>query len=729
MMDAAEWRAVNQTLGNDIGIFNSHNSDTDWFGAMLRTGFSQNQSVSLSGGSPKSNYRASYTYLDRNGIARDNSMTRHNFRFQFQQRAINDRLRLGITGSATLTDMQMPFVDDYILAYNMPPVYPIYNADGSYFKDANSDYDQGNPVQNQDQNYKLSSTNDFYGAGDIQFDFTSNFNIKLHLYKSRLSYDYSQWENPDNGRGDDNNGSAQRKSNTTDRNLMEWTFNYDQTFGARDQHKLSAIAGYSWENNENQGYEARATNFAVSGMGANNLQSGNILKIGEVKSFKNEYRLISFFARAHYSYDERYMVTGTVRQDGSSKFGANHKWGLFPSLSAAWGLSQEEFMKDISWISDMKLRFGYGITGNQDGLQPYKSLELYEPSGTYYDNGRLVTAFKVAQNANPNLKWESTSMLNIGWDFSFFKGRVGGTIEWYQKQTSDMLYTYKVPTPTYVYDRIQANVGDMKNTGVELILNVDVIRQRDFTWNTSLNLSHNKNEITRLSSDLYTTDRIYTGDPWIRGGSDVTSHVIEEGRPVGQFFMLKCNGLTPDGKYIMEDVNEDGQITDDDRTYVGSAQPDLTFGWNNSFSWKRWDASFFIRGTIGNKVLNNPLAAYGNNTYISGANAMKNENLTKFRESSRISSYYLEDGSFARLDNLAIGYSFDTKKIGWLEKARLYVAAQNLFVITGYKGLDPEVELFRGETTDTDAGLSPGIEPRNYFPKSSSFTFGVNFTF
>ncbi|KAA6310661.1 TonB-dependent receptor SusC, partial [termite gut metagenome] len=227
----------------------------------------------------------------------------------------------------------------------------------------------------------------------------------------------------------------------------------------------------------------------------------------------------------------------------------------------------------------------------------------------------------------------------------------------------------------------------------------------------------------------YTTDRIYTGDPWIRGASGVTSHVIEEGRPVGQFFMLKSIGLTSDGKFEMEDVNKDGQITDDDRTYVGSAQPDLTFGWNNTFSWGKWDASFFIRGTIGNMVLNNPLAAYGNNTYISGANAMKNENLTIFRESSRVCSYFLEDASFARLDNMAIGYSFDTKNVKWLEKARIYVAAQNLFVITGYKGLDPEVELFRGEATATDAGLSPGIEPRNYFPKARSFTFGVNFTF
>jgi iron complex outermembrane receptor protein len=288
-----------------------------------------------------------------------------------------------------------------------------------------------------------------------------------------------------------------------------------------------------------------------------------------------------------------------------------------------------------------------------------------------------------------------------------------------------------VPTPTFVYDRIYANVGDMLNTGVELLLNFDAVRTKAFNYNTSINLAHNKNEILRLSNDIYSASRVYTGDPWIRGASGVTSHVIEEGRPVGQFFMLKAksNKLNADGKFEFEDINKDGSITDDDRTYVGSAQPVLTFGWNNSFSYKKWDASFFIRGTIGNKVLNNPIAAYGNNTYVSGANAIMNDNLLKYTENSRVSSFYLEDGSFARLDNMAIGYTFDTKKINWLNKARIYVAAQNLFVITGYTGLDPEVELYRGEATADDAGLSPGIEARNYFPKARSFTFGVNLTF
>ena len=727
LLNAQEWRDANKQLGNDISVFDKYNADTDWFDEILRTGFSQSHSLSLSGGSSKSNYRASYTFMDRNGISRDNSMTRHNFRFQFQQRAINDRLRISLTGSASLTDMSMPNGTNFIHAYVMSPVLPVYNPDGTYMTAFNAEYDQGNPVQNMELNYRNRSNNYFYGQGDIQFEIIEGLNAKVSLYKSRNAGDYSRWDDPRTSIGLGDNGLAQRSSNTSNRELMEWTLDYDKTFN--EVHKVNALLGYSWENNEFASQYAQVTNFAVTSMGADNLQTGNTLKIGNVTSGRNAYKMISMFARANYSYGERYMITATLRRDGSSKFGADHKWGIFPSASAAWGISQEAFMEDVKWVSDLKLRAGWGVTGNQDGLTPYKSLELYQASGTYFNNGAFLTAFAVSQNANPDLKWEETSMFNVGLDFQLFKGRLNGTIEYYSKQTKDMLYNYSVPTPTYVYGTIAANVGDMSNKGIEVALNFDAIRTKNFRWTTALNLSHNKNKITKLSNDLYSTDRVYVGDPWIRGASGVTSHVVEEGYPVGQFFMLKCNGISEDGKFILEDLNKDGQITDDDRTYCGDAQPDLTFGWNNTFSWKNWDASFFIRGTIGNKVLNNPVAAYGNNTYISGTNAMKNENLLKMSESSRVCSYYIEDASFARLDNMSIGYTFNTKNINWLQKARVYVAAQNLFVITGYKGLDPEVEIFRGDASDSNAGLDPGIEPRNYFPKARSFTFGVNLTF
>lgn len=729
LMNADEWRSYAKESGQDPSVYDQYGADTDWFDEMTRTGISQNHAISLSGGGSKSNYRASFTYLDRNGIMRDNDMNRYSFRFQFQQRAINDRLRIGLLGSATLTDARIPYGDNFVLAYSMLPVYPVYNPDGSYFTKVNTEYDQGNPVQNQDLNRKDKNDIYFYGAGDIQFTVIDGLNVKANLYKSRYSNEFSQYDNSETKQGQSNNGYGLKRNRTWNRNLMEWTADYEKVFGAAEEHKIQAMAGYSWEDNNYSSFTAKNRNFLTNDLGANNLQSGIGLKTGDVESSKNSYKLISMFARAHYSFAERYMITATVRRDGSSKFGANHKWGTFPSASAAWGISQESFMKDVKWVNDLKLRVGYGVTGNQDGLQPYKSLELYGAEGIYYNDGSWQTAYKINQNANPDLKWESTAMLNVGVDFTLFNSRLNGTIEWYNKKTSDMLYNYEVPTPPFVYNKMQANVGDMTNKGIEIMLNMDILRKKDFSWNMSLNLAHNKNEITKLSSDIYTTSRLYTGDPWLRGGSGVTSHVIEEGRPVGQFYMLICEGIDENGKYIIKDKNNDGQITDDDRDYCGDAQPDLTFGWNNTFTWKNWDLGFFFRGSIGQKVFNNPRAAYGNNTYLIGTNALNDPLVHQLTESSRICSYYIENASFMRLDNMSLGYTFNTKKIGWLDKARIYVAGQNLFVITGYKGVDPEVEIFRGEITDADAGLSPGIEHRQFFPKSRTFTFGVNLTF
>lgn len=729
LMNADEWRAYAKETGQDTSVYDQYGADTDWFDEMTRTGVSQNHALSLSGGGSKSNYRASFTYLDRNGIMRDNDLNRYSFRFQFQQRAINDRLRIGLLGSATLTDVRIPYGDNFVLAYSMLPVYPVYNADGSYFTKVNTEYDQGNPVQNQDLNKKERNDIYFYGAGDIQFTVIDGLNVKANLYKSRYSNEYSQYDNSSTKQGQSNNGFAKKQTRAWNRNLMEWTADYQKTFGAAEEHKIQGMVGYSWEENNYSEFIGQNRNFLTNDLEANNLQSGMGLKTGDVSSSKNSYKLISLFARAHYSYAERYMITATVRRDGSSKFGANHKWGTFPSVSAAWGISQESFMKDIQWVNDLKLRAGYGVTGNQDGLQPYKSLQLYGAEGIYYSDGSWLSAYKINQNANPDLKWESTAMLNIGLDFTLFNSRLNGTVEWYNKKTSDMLYRYEVPTPPFVYNKMQANVGDMTNKGIEILLNMDILRKKDFTWNMSLNLSHNKNEITKLSNDVYTTNRLYTGDPWLRGGSGVTSHVIEEGRPVGQFYMLICEGIDENGKYIIKDKNGDGQITDDDRDYCGDAQPDLTFGWNNSFSWKSWDLSFFFRGSIGQKVFNNPRAAYGNNTFLIGTNALNDPLVHQLTESSRICSYYIENASYMRLDNMSLGYTFNTKKIDWLDKARVYVAAQNLFVITGYKGVDPEVEIFRGEATDDDAGLSPGIEHRQFFPKARTFTIGVNLTF
>ena len=721
LLTADEWRSYAASVGQSEQAkqFDQYGASTDWFDEISRTGFSQNHSLSLSGGSSKSNYRASVNYLKNSGVIRDNEMERFNFRFQFQQRAINDRLRIGLTGAATILDYNPTYGYNFVLAYNMLPVFPVKMSDGSWYE--NVGYDLGNPVHNIEANTRKNKTNSYYGVGDLQFTIIDGLDIKASLYKSRRLNEYSQYYDSTTDAGRDDGGYACKRSQTYDKDMMEWTLNYDKTFN--DVHKVNGLLGYSWEENMFSEFTAANRNFTTDMLGANKLQAGQDLRPDDVTSQKNEYRLISMFARAHYSYAERYMITATVRRDGSSKFGTNHKWGIFPSVSAAWGISQEAFMQDIDWINDLKLRAGWGVTGNQDGLKPYKTLELYGASDKYYDSGSWLTGYKIDQNANPDLKWEQTSMLNIGLDFQLFNGRLGGTVEWYDKRTKDMLYTYTVPSPPYLYREMMANVGDMKNTGIEVLLNLDAIRTKDFSWNTTLNMSHNKNEVTSLSNDNFTTTRIYAGDAWIRGSSGGTTHVVEEGRPIGQFYGWRCDGIDADGKYILYDKTGDGQISEDDRDYIGDAQPDLIFGWTNSFRYKAIDFSFFFRGSIGNDVLNHVRMAYAQPGYLIGSNALDDPLTYQLKEVPKYCSLYIENASFVRLDNVTLGYTFNTKKLNWLDKARIYVTGQNLFVITGYKGLDPETNMGRND------GLAPGVEDREFYPKARTFTFGVNLTF
>lgn len=723
LLTAEEWRDYARTSGSDASVYDRYNASTDWFDEITRDAFSQNHSLSLSGGGSNNNYRASFNYLKRDGVMKDNNMDRYNFRFQIMQRAIGDRLRIGLTGSATVRDFRVPNRRNFVLAYNMLPVYPVKTSDGEWFD--TREYDQGNPVRNQQYNENNRKNVQFYGSGDILFNLAEGLDIKTMLYKERRAEEGSRYNNSETEAGRDDGGYAQRENRIWDKHLMEWLLDYSTSFGANEQHGFNAMAGYSWEENEYSYMMAANRSFTTDLLGANNLESGQGLRPTDVGSARNMSRLISFFGRVHYSYQSKYMVTATVRRDGSSKFGANHKWGIFPSVSAAWGITEEAFMNDVEWVDEMKLRVGYGVTGNQSGLDPYKTLQLYGTSGTYYDNGAWLTAYRINQNANPDLKWEETAMFNVGLDFFLFNNRLSGTIEWYDKRTKDMLYTYRVPTPPFLHSEMMANVGDMKNTGIELALSLDAIKTSDFRWNTSVTAAHNKNEITSLSDDVYTTSRIFVGDAWVRGGSGRTTHVVEEGYPVGQFYGPEFIRIDEDGKYVFRDSdgNETNAVTAEDYTYIGSAQPDLTFGWSNLFRYKRWDMSFFLRGTFGNKVLNMGRMTYGHPGYLIGANALNDPLIHQLKVVPEYSSLYVEDASHIRLDNASIGYTFKTENLNWLENARVYATGQNLFLITKYKGLDPEVDENRNN------GLAPGVEDREYYPKARTYSVGITLTF
>ncbi len=456
--------------------------------------------------------------------------------------------------------------------------------------------------------------------------------------------------------------------------------------------------------------------------GFNNLSAGEQLLNGDVASYAEMSKLISFFGRINYSLADRYIFSAAVRRDGSSKFGPNNKWGTFPSVSAAWRLIDEPFMERFTGVVDeLKLRVGYGISGNQSGLNPYQSLSLYGSSGLYFDNGAWHTAYGVSQNPNPNLKWESTSMFNVGLDFSIFDARLNGTIEYYNKVTNDLLYSYSVPVPPYMYTTMMANVGSMENKGIELTLTGDVLRKSNFRWTISVNAAHNENKIISLSNEEFTTSVIKTGSAWVRGGSTNTTHIIQEGYQVGQFFGPECLGIDDAGKYIINDMIDGiAGFTVADYTYIGKAQPVLTYGISNNISYKNLELSFFFRGVLGNDVLNFSKMSYANLQWLPGANVLKSALTMGLKQSPFYNSFYIEDGSFARLDNLTLAYSLLPKDVLGISRIRFYATTHNLITITKYKGVDPEVPM---------SGLDPGIEGREYYPKTRTYILGINVTF
>jgi len=715
LLNAAEWRKYAKDNSKDITGMDL-GANTDWFGEIMRTGVTQNHNVSFSGGGDDHNYMASASYMDVQGVVKGNSMNRFNFRFSFNQFALNNKLQLSFTGNAVMGDNSPVEPQNFILAYNTIPVVPVKLANGNWYE--NTDFDQGNPVHNIALNKLDNKENKFYANIKADLEILKGLNFTASGFRERNTNDFGQYNNSTTERGRSSIGYAKRESKLWDKSLFETTLRYKASFN--DVHNITALAGYSWEQNDYRRFFAQNQQFGTDLLGYDNLQAGENLKPADVEGQRNMSRLISSFARFTYNYNEKYILSATVRRDGSSKFGANNKWGTFPSFSAAWNITKEDFMSSMSTINDLKLRVGYGVTGNQDLIDPYTSLNLYGQSGKYYNDGSWYTAYGVTQNPNPDLKWERTSMLNVGLDFSIFSNRINGTVEWYNKETTDLLYKYKVPVPPYQYNELLANVGAMSNKGIELLLNIVPVRTTDFQWTIGLTAANNVNKVTKMSNDQFKTDRIKLGTAFIRGGSNTTTHVLEVGHDVGTFYGYECTGLDKNGKYIFTDINKDGVIDDKDFTYIGSPQPKLTYSINNSFTYKKWDLSIFFRGVYGNKVLNYSRMSFATTQWLMGGNVLKEALTSGLTDSPIYSSYYIEDGSYLRCEYINLGYTVKAQSIKWIKNLRVYVTGQNLFKFTKYKGLDPEVDM---------TGLTPGVEGRDFYPKSRTLMVGVNIGF
>jgi len=714
---------------------------TDWMKQITRTGMTYDSYLALSGGGTGFNYRGSVDYIKREGIIQNTGFERLTTRINIDQKAINNRLNVQYNLSMTNTSSKLTNGDVIARATTFLPTLPIRDpATGGYYEVGGS-FDLFNPVAML-ENYKNDETKRvFIGGINAKYEIIDGLTLGVNgAYKNENTIN-SQAYNSTVKFYSNNQGRTSKNLYQTNNSLLELTATYAKEFG--NNSNFNILGGYSYQDNIDDGFGGFNNNYIAGSyelIGYNNLGRGRgTLLSGRsdyVSSYKNEYKLISFFGRATVNLNDKYNITGTVRRDGSSKFGANNKWGVFPSIAAGWIISNEDFLRGGQTLSYLKLRAGWGQTGNSEGISPYQSLLLYGPQNNYYDGSlnNFVPGYGVIQNTNPNLKWEVLEQTNIGLDFSLFN-RITGTLDVYQKDTKDMLYNFTVPTGSqYFVNYIVANVGKMRNQGIELSLGADVIQNTNFTWNARLVGSAYKNEIVNLHSDDFNVGVIRYNPFGGRGLSDVYASVLREGHPLGEFLIPHFTGFAADGKVQMQ-AEGGGNTTDYTKATKfesGTAQPRLTVAFINSFRYKHFDLNFQLRGVFGNKIMNN----LRSNLAIPGSILETNMLKAVFDypanySINQLSDLWLESGSFVRLDNWQIGYNFPTgSKI--LQSARIYVGGNNLFIITNYKGIDPELEVKGDLQTDPANRQKPnnmGMDNSGIYPKTRSFQLGVNLHF
>lgn len=735
MASAAELRASGEVVEDE-------GANTDWQDEVLRTGVSHNHNLSISGGNKQTKYIASLNYIDHDGVIRGTEMNRVNGRALITTKVLKDRLTLsaGINAMRGVhkgvpVGQRGESVLDAMNYYS--PTNPVRNEDGSWFKSdiGSQNY---NPLSmiNEDSNefewrrmqYIGKASLDIIDGLVLNANYSYNNKQKVYSY-----YNSSLSQLPYGG----TKGKAHRDTRMGHDQTFETYLNYDLTLAK--VHKLSLMAGYSWEERvNNDGFGVSVYNFYNDQLGFKNLAYGNFINgMSDVDSGVEEIvRNISFYGRANYSYDGKYLLQATVRRDGSSVFGANNRWGTFPSVSAAWNIAEESFMKD-GIFDQLKLRAGYGVSGNALGFGAYSAYTLFglNSGSSFTYNGVTYSKIEATQNGNKDLKWETTKMFNVGVDFAFLDSRLSGSIEFYNKKTSDLIWSYDVSTNIYPVGSMNANVGDITNTGIELTINAVPVKTKDFTWQTTVNLAHNKNKVEKLSNKKFSVDYKDWGDPNIGGiSSNGEVERIKEGESLGTFWTYEWAGYNDHGQstYYVHDATtgeRTGEVTTTpekkDKTKVGCALPKVTYGWNNTLIYKKWALTAFFQGNIGNKIMNATRAHYSNKALLSAgknvlADALKDKYFTSDNTYYYPSDRYLENGSFFRLSTLSLAYTFDNLD-GWLKSVQVYGTAKNVFTITGYKGLDPDINL---------GGLEPGLDKREtFYPHTRSFILGVKVNF
>lgn len=733
--------------------------DTDWLKAVTRKGgYMQNHSLSMEGGAKSSSYYANITFTDEQGIMRKSDSRNLKAQLDFNQYALNDILKFNVNilyGTHKNTNNNNAYVYRQALIHN--PSSPIYNADGSYYEEF-SRFQYYNPVEIQNELIGDTRSNYARLTGNITFEPIKGWQTNLMLSTKENTgtsenYYTSQFYSQAIGKV---KGTATKSSYNGRSDNLELTSKYDLNI---EKNRITALAGYSYLYNVNDGFGAGNSNFPSESYLYNNLAQGTYLTdddhVASMSSYKDDNTLIGFFGRVSYGYDNRYNAMFSIRREGSSKFGENNKWGTFPSASLGWTLSNEQFMKRFGWLDNMKLRLGYGVTGVVPDAS-YMSLTTfdYDAYGKHLSaDGVWTPSLKVAQNPNPDLKWEKTSEWNLGLDWAILNSRVSGSIDVYSKKTVDLLYDYAVPVPPNMYNYTTANVGQMRNRGIEVMINAIPVKTHEFEWNTTFTISHNENKLLSLSNDLYETDN-FTEVGGVSDPISVPTHAMEVGHRLGDFWGLRSVGVSKDG-FILVQVSDgnggwvakefDTKYNEEaNRQRLGNGLPQVYAGWSNSFRYKGFDLNLQFTGQFGFSILNAQRAFYENNSIAynrlssaanwygavdaTGAAVIDAETgkqaMVQLSNSMSqgVWSDYIEKGDFIKLSSASLGYTFpisgSLKK--YIQSARVYVTGQNLFCITGYSGLDPEVSNYF---------LAPGIDDRDKYPTIRSYTMGLSINF
>ncbi|WP_170113621.1 TonB-dependent receptor [Mucilaginibacter yixingensis] len=715
MLSADQYRSLIKTLSLPI---DDKGASTNWQDQIYRTAYSSDHNVALSGGTDKTSYRTSLGYSNQQGIVRSSSIEQANVTINLTHKALNDRLKFDFhlnygqnkqhvapisntVGSELGTSMNYE-------AYVFNPTYPVYDPNGNYY---NIPPYRVNPVSFSTEVTDQKANQRILGNLTTSYKILDPLSINVTLGYTRTGTDRNTYIDKSKGNsplGNGLNGWASMQKFSDYSKLSETILRFAKTYG---KHDIEALAGYSYQYFYSESSRITANNFLSDNFMWNALQAAGTP--ATVSSGAGDNKLISFYTRANYNYDSRYLVTATLRRDGSSRFGANNKWGYFPSGSVAWRISQEKFFK-VKPISDLKLRASYGVTGNQD-ISNLLSQSLLSPSSTgYIIGGTRYTLIGPSQLQNPNIKWESTKQLDLGLNFALFNNRLHGTVDYYNKQTNDLLLSIILPQPT-VITRQTNNVGSVENKGFEIELGGTIIDHKDFNWDANIVFSRNMNKVISLSNSVFKSANIqsYPVQGTVSGGN---TQIIMPGQPLGTFYGPVYTGLNSSG---METYAPGGN------QIIGNAQPNFTYGLSNTFRYKQFTLTANMRGSYGNKVYNLTANNLGYKKLLPGKNALASvvDDGVSASQPQTFSSRWIESGSFLRMDNATLGYDVKLKTAA-ISGLRVYLNAQNLFLITKYSGVDPEVN---AETSRT--GTAPlGIDYLGY-PRARTFSMGVNLTF